>query len=273
MNSTLLAPTQSSSSSIVSLPKSPSNTIPRNRNGILDVIRGITMVSMILYHGVWDCVYLLHQDWQWFSSDFAYVWQQSICWVFILLSGFCWSYSKHPVKRGLIVSGAGILVSVATWLIMPENQILFGVLTLIGFCMLIMTGLHPILKQISALWGTVGFFVLFLLTKSVNQGFLGFDFASLFLPKYWYQGMIATFLGFPDPAFRSTDYFSVFPWMFLFITGYFLHKLLADSSLLRSGAKVQIQPFAFLGKHSMIIYLIHQPVLYGILSVFSFLTN
>ena len=57
----------------------------------LDWIRGITLVSMILYHGAWDLVYLFGANWDWYRSKGAYVWQQSICWTFILLSGFCWA--------------------------------------------------------------------------------------------------------------------------------------------------------------------------------------
>ena len=53
----------------------------------LDSIRGITLISMILYHAVWDIVYIAKVDWDWFKSDGAYIWQQSICWTFILLSG------------------------------------------------------------------------------------------------------------------------------------------------------------------------------------------
>ena len=52
----------------------------------LDNLRGLTLLSMIAYHACWDMVYLFGADWGWYRSAAAYVWQQSICWTFILLS-------------------------------------------------------------------------------------------------------------------------------------------------------------------------------------------
>ena len=56
-----------------------------------DNMRAIAMISMILYHGVWDLVYLYGVDFPWYEGKMAFLWQQSICWTFILLSGFCFS--------------------------------------------------------------------------------------------------------------------------------------------------------------------------------------
>ena len=108
------------------------------RYAMLDAMRGLTLISMIAYHTVWDMVYIFGQNWDWFESYSAYIWQQSICCSFILLSGFCWSFGQKKWKRGLLVFGAGVLISLITIVFMPENRILFGVLTLLGSCMLIM---------------------------------------------------------------------------------------------------------------------------------------
>ncbi|MDE7404312.1 MAG: DUF1624 domain-containing protein, partial [Lachnospiraceae bacterium] len=64
------------------------------RYGVLDGIRGFVVISMILYHACWDLVYIFGKDWSWYRGRGAYIWQQSICWSFILLSGFCWSLGK-----------------------------------------------------------------------------------------------------------------------------------------------------------------------------------
>ena len=64
----------------------------KTRSARLDAIRGWALVSMIAYHASWDLVYLFGLDWPWYHSFGAHVWQQSICWTFLLLSGFCWSF-------------------------------------------------------------------------------------------------------------------------------------------------------------------------------------
>ena len=51
----------------------------RLRSGTPDTLRGLTLVSMIVYHACWDLVYLYRLDWDWYRSFWAYAWQQSIC--------------------------------------------------------------------------------------------------------------------------------------------------------------------------------------------------
>ena len=53
----------------------------------------------------WDLVYLFEQDLPWFHSSLCYWWQQSICWRFIFLSGFCWPLGKRAVRRAVQVFG------------------------------------------------------------------------------------------------------------------------------------------------------------------------
>lgn len=65
----------------------------------IDGIRGFTLISMVLYHLIWDLVYLFKVPLFWYHTNAAYIWQQSICWVFILLSGFCWSMEKRNLKE------------------------------------------------------------------------------------------------------------------------------------------------------------------------------
>lgn len=43
----------------------------RLRSGTLDTIRGLTLVSMIVYHACWDLVYLYRFDWGWYRSFWA----------------------------------------------------------------------------------------------------------------------------------------------------------------------------------------------------------
>ena len=69
------------------------------RYALIDGIRGLAIVNMILYHAIWDLVYLYGFDWQWYLGPVGTLWQQAICWTFILVSGFCLPLSSHPVQR------------------------------------------------------------------------------------------------------------------------------------------------------------------------------
>ena len=85
------------------------------------------------------------------------------------------------------------------------------------------------------------------------------------MPKEWYLNNFTTFLGFPYDGFYSTDYFSLFPWFFLFLTGFYLYqKVEKEGYLQTSFFSRKIKLLAYLGKHSLLLYLVHQPVIYGI---------
>lgn len=107
------------------------------RYRLLDELRGLDLISMMLYHGMWDVVFLFGVAQKWYTGRPGFVWQQSICWVFLLLSGFCLPLGHHPFRRGAVVFGAGALVTAVTLLFLPEDVVWFGVLTLLGSSMLL----------------------------------------------------------------------------------------------------------------------------------------
>lgn len=153
-----------------------------------------------------------------FHGEPGYLWQQSICWTFIFLSGMCFSLGRHPVKRGLILTGCGLIITLVTVLVMPESIVIMGVLNFFGFATLITAFLQPLLRRIPAYAGIPVSFLLFLLTREVPSGYLGFEGLRLAaLPRFLYQGKLMMVLGFPYDGFYSTDYFSVIPWLFCFL--------------------------------------------------------
>ena len=183
----------------------------RVRHHDIDTVRGAALISMIVYHGCWDLVYLCGAPWAWYRSFGAYLWQQSICWTFILLSGICVSLGKNKVKRGLVVFGAGILISLVTEFFMPQNRIRFGVLTLLGSCMLI----AALAERINVtIWGIIINLLLFILTRRINYGVLGFaDVTVARLPRFLYNlGDFGNYLGFTEQTFFSApqDFFQLF---------------------------------------------------------------
>ncbi len=235
---------------------------------VLDVIRGINLISMILYHFVWDVAYITGGKWAWFEYGFGYVWQQSICWIFIILSGFCWSMGKRQLKRGFIVFAAGALISLVTIIFVPDQKVIFGILTLLGSSMLLMIPLEKILSKIPPSVGIGISSMLFILFRNVNDGYMGFENWNLVkIPAFFYQDYFMTYMGFPGQDFHSTDYFSIFPWIFLFVAGYFLYWLIKQKNIISLLSYKGIDGLEFIGKHSLIIYMLHQPVIYAALFI------
>lgn len=232
----------------------------------LDGIRGAALLSMVAYHAVWDLVYLFHLDWEWSPALGGYLWQQSICWTFILLSGFCWPLGKQQCKRGLVVFGAGMLVSAVTAVWMPGEHVLFGILTLLGSCILLLIPLNPLLLRIKPWIGCLGSLLLFAVLRDVNTGYLGFEGLRLLrLPAALYQNLLTAYLGFPPVGFYSVDYFPLLPWLFLFLAGYFLCRWVGQEGLARLPRRAT-PVLAGIGRHSLGIYLAHQPLICAVLT-------
>jgi uncharacterized membrane protein len=235
----------------------------------LDTLRGVALVNMIAYHACWDIVNFFEVDWGWYGSFWAYLWQQSICWTFVLLSGFCWNLGRRKGRRGLAALGGGALVSAVTVTLMPSGRIICGVLTLLGTATLLTIPLDRLLRRVPARLGAACSFLLFLLTRETAQGFLGLQGVRLVtLPRSWYQNDVTACLGFPGPSFQSADYFPLLPWIFLFWTGYYLYRLRRQER-----REISLPVVTGLGRNSLLVYLLHQPVVCGALWILIFLTE
>lgn len=246
-----------------------------NRNRLIDTIRGLTLISMIGFHLCWDLMYFdMGVEASFLFGPQAYVWQQSICWTFIFISGYCFSFGHHHLKRGLMALGGGILISVVTTFVIPDERDIFGVLWLIGSSILIMIPIDILCqryKQVSFYVFGVVSVLLFFITRNINDGYLGFEGLNLLrLPTGLYKGYVMTYLGFLAPDFYSSDYFSLIPWFFLFAVGYCAQKFMSKVKWPTDISKFGIKPLEFLGRHAMLIYMLHQVILYGLVySVYS----
>jgi len=251
-----------------------------NRNVFIDNLRGFNLINMILFHGIWDLVYIFGCDIKWFDSWIGVVWQIFIACTFVVIAGYCYGYSRNKLKHGLKVFIAGGIISLVTYIFMPENIIIFGVLTMLGSCMIIMVPTQKLLHKINAYIGFGVFLILFIMTYNISLGYIGIkSILSIDLPKRMYSNWISTFMGFPMDEFYSTDYFGIIPWFFLFVVGYYLKSIIDNLSLVKviNEAKEKCEdkgihikgrgPINWLGRHSLIVYMVHQPVVYGILAL------
>ena len=240
------------------------NKTAPGRYALLDELRGLDLVSMMLYHACWDLVFLFGVEMKWYAATPGHLWQQSICWVFILLSGFCVPLGHHTLRRGATVFGAGVLVTAVTLLFMPEERVIFGVLTFLGAAMLLTGILEPLLKRVMPAVGLAASAVLFVLCSPVSSG-IGIGGWKLMLPQSLYANYFTAFFGFYPDWFYSADYFGLLPWLFLFWAGYYLHKAVGRRRM--EPLRRPVCPaLGWMGRHSLLLYLLHQPVIYGVLS-------
>ena len=106
------------------------------------------------------------------------------------------------------------------------------------------------------------------------MGYLGIGELQLFeLPRRLYSVPFLFPLGLPGPGFYSADYFPLIPWIFLFWAGLFLWRFLRPYAEETVRGWPACRPLVWLGRHSLWVYLLHQPVLLGFIFLLSILTG
>ena len=236
------------------------------RYRLLDELRGLDLISMMLYHGMWDVVFLFGVAQKWYTG------RPGLCVAAEHLLGLYPAFGllpaaggHHPFRRGAVVFGAGALVTAVTLLFLPEDVVWFGVLTLLGSSMLLTAALDPLFRRVPPAAGVAVSALLFWVTYPTMNGFWNLPGRRLALPQALYASYTTAYLGFMPKSFFSTDYFPLLPWLFLFWAGYFLHHLVGRGRLAPLRRSV-CPPLGWMGRHSLVLYLLHQPVILGVLT-------
>lgn len=227
----------------------------------LDALRGLFLLCMIGIHAVFDLQYFLQLDIR-TSAVFDFI-QNNGGILFIVISGICATLGTRFLKRGLLVMACGGLISAVTWAMtqvgMADDSIIiyWGVLHLLGFCMIFYGILRHLpsamLVVLAAAFIAVGFWIGDIHPQTASFCFLGLT---------------------PDD-FATSDFFPVFPYTGWFIFGIFLGRLLYKEKrtlLPRFPSRLGVIRFlSFCGRHSLWIYLLHQPIVYGTVMGLSYL--
>ncbi|MBQ9946443.1 MAG: DUF1624 domain-containing protein [Clostridia bacterium] len=239
---------------------------------LLDSIRGICILGMIIYHTLFDIVAFFGVTPDPAVADIINIIRDFGACCFICLSGICIHFGKKPLKRIGMLFCAGLVVSLVTFIVLPEMPIYFGILTFMGIAGLIMLPLKKILDKLPPIPFAVISFLLFLLTFEVSHGYLGYyDLVVYVLPETLYKNMLTAFFGFPYVGFASSDYYPLFPWIFMFFFGFFLWKLMKRSERLLRILRFRIKFTEKIGRLSLYIYIAHQPLIMGVLLLISYI--
>ncbi|MCR5207858.1 MAG: DUF1624 domain-containing protein [Eubacterium sp.] len=238
----------------------------RERIILLDELRGFAILAMIVHHSFLDIGSLLGLEWGLEIFTRLFVLQPLFWGIFIITSGICSRLSRNCIRRGFIVLGAGLGITLVTAVIMPlmnmgGNEIYFGILHCLGTCMIITGLLMPLIKKINPVAGMIISVILFTVTYSVGAHSLLFGLIPL--PEALYRTNLTAPLGFYTQSFFSADYFALLPWLFMFLFGAFLGAYAAEGRFPKFTYNSHIKAFAFVGRNSLWFYLAHQPVIYA----------
>lgn len=224
----------------------------------IDALRGLAVLCMVLFHFSFDGLLLGLWEFEPYKmpmlllvrlGQFLFLGLVGVS-VFLSSRGF-----KEQVKRGAKIFLAGLLVSFATYLVFPGEYVRFGVLHLIGVSV-------PLLVIFK---GREGWALVLAVLVYFSAGFL----QESGLASAW---LIP--LGAPQNGFASLDCFPLLPWFSAPLVGLWVgSKLYAQRKETMLSVFAKVPALEWLGRHSLAVYLLHQPILYFSLWGLSFLFN
>lgn len=220
-------------------------------------------MSMVLFHFSYDLVALRGRTLPLFHPPFEDVWRASISWTFLFIAGMMCALSRNNYRRAGKYLLVALLIYGATTLAAIDVPISFGII----FCMGASTLIVALLRSGGLLKGrhdwlcSIPLMLLFLVCLRIPQGVVGMGQFTLQLPRQLYATSHLSPLGFPGPHFASGDYYPLIPYSLLFLAGAGIGASLAAHgfpSLVRTAG---LRPLEFVGRHALLIYVVHQPVL------------
>lgn len=221
----------------------------------LDALRGLALLGMMGIHFVYDLVDLFGV-WNWQQPAWYLFFKNNYGAVFFLISGISATLGSHPVKRGAQVFLCGFLctgVTLGMYLLGFAGKgiiIYMGVLQCLGLCMM----LWPLFRRC--------------LDRGLVALGLAMMIAGWYLRTQAFPFWLLTPLGFAPYGFTSSDYFPLLPNFGYFLLGAVVGKrAYAGRKSLFPRETPPLGLFRWLGRHSLMIYLLHQPVLAAIVAV------
>jgi uncharacterized membrane protein len=237
----------------------------------IDVLRAVAIINMVIYHLSYDLRFLGYTQ----TNVTVGAWrayQQMIATSFISLAGIVlavsyarasrraggWDLYKTYLARGLKLIGWGMVITLVTGIYMEQLVVVIGILHLIGAATILSI---PFLALRPAD------------TRLHSALYLGLGVALIGLGSYL-NGVPVTYpwllvFGLRPPTLFQFDYFPLLPWFGVSLLGVLAGQVLYPGGVRRFelpawGERAGVKQLGWLGRHSLAIYLIHQPILFGI---------
>lgn len=242
------------------LEKSETLAAAPRRIEALDAARGLALIAMATYHFTWDFEFFGYLEPGTATHGWLKVYARGIASSFLFLAGFSLVLAHYPAlrarsfaKRLAVIVAAALAITVATAIAMPDGMIFFGILHAIAAASLIglaFLRLPPLVTLAAAA-------------------------AAIALPNLYrseiFDAPALLFVGLSQHLPRSNDYVPLLPWIGALLIGIAAARVALSRGWLQGLARLPGGPgwLRLAGRHSLIVYLLHQPVLIAVVYVIS----
>lgn len=230
-------------------------TEKKKRIDIIDAARGFSVLLMVIHHAFYD-IYAFLDGPEWIYRNPYFMFLQIIfIGIFIFVSGIASRFSRGNIERGAIVMVFAIIITYVT--VRMESPIYFGILHLLGSFMIfygLTRKLWDNIPRVAAPCIYISLIILSVLAREcwspVSDNPVIRDLLSVF--------------GWRQERWVNADYQSVLPWIFVFLLGTWVGEYIREGKFPKWFYKTNIPFLPLVGRNALAIYMLHQPVLYGL---------
>ncbi|MBU1681220.1 DUF1624 domain-containing protein [Candidatus Micrarchaeota archaeon] len=225
----------------------------KDRRMDIDAFRGVAIVLMIIFHLTFDLEFLriVHFN---FEDLWLVLFQRVVGTMFLLLVGISLILSekknnegyKRHLKRAVKLGAVALLISIATWIVAPTDFIKFGVI----HCIAVSTLMAPLFFRFKWLNLILG---IILIITGISVHYTEIDYL------FW--------LGWITHTYTALDHYPLIPWFGVVLIGLFLGKVMPEFKVKNK----LTESLTYLGRNSLLIYVIHQPLIISLLLLLFYL--
>ena len=238
--------------------------VKKRRIEIIDALRGLAVTLMVIHHALYNTAVFLDAPWWLYSNPVFNALQLLFIGVFILVSGVSSRFSRGNVERGSIVIVIAVLITYVT--VRMEMPIYFGILHLLGSFM-IFYGLTR--KFWDWIPRNIAPFIYIALTAASTLARVVFSPGS----ENLVVRDLLSLLGWRQPGFVNYDNQNILPWIFVFLFGTWVGEYIREERFPSWFYEMKVPFFPFAGRNALLIYVLHQPILFGITMGIAYIWN
>ena len=225
----------------------------------LDTLRGLAIIGMILFHANYMLEEIFAIDIFHFSDLSWYILGRAVGITFITVSGISLylSIQNRPPSgivnttklRFMILTTIALAISLVTYIFFYDQRISFGIMHFFAIATVLSL---PFIRLGS--WNMLVGIICLIIGYTIGPLRVDTD---LLIP-----------LGLIPNDYYSADYYPIFPWFGYYLIGYGAASWLYLSGYfdtLFAGSYSILRPLAYIGRHSLLVYVLHIPIIYGII--------